>query len=1281
MPKAVQKNCGIFLSIMLSVFFPAQVVFAGNPVAPIEPADNIQDPGALSTPWGGCGPTDSNCYVTVTGGGYTDEQAQDAVGNIFSAEFTYSDATPSVSINSINVSKLAGTLSVTSGGTGLGSLGSANQLIKVNAGATALEYFTPTYLTANQTITLSGDATGSGATSIVMTIASDSVALGTDTTGNYVSGATASGGLSLTGTEGATLGILLTSVTDGLSSATSSGSGLELLSSGITLLQGCADNQILKWNEGTDSWGCSTDASGGGAGNSFETISTPSGTNPVADASTDTLTLTATGSNFAITGNSGSDTIDFDVIESVLAGSGLVVNSSALDISTGNGIQITSDAVALGALSAAWNQTGAFDISLNHASSELQILESAGGTFFGIFDVGDLGADRTYTFPDVSGTVCISGSTCVASAVAWNAITNPTVTQSLTFDDGELNAWTVSSDTETFQTITANSLTTGKITALSATGLTTGIAETITLGSALTTGGALSISGASYAHTSTETASLVSIAFTDASSAGAITPTDNAILISPTFNNTNSSTRTINGVSIQPTYTQCGIGGTCLINGLNLVAVTDISRVTSTAVMVGSGWDNVIDSVGFDVVNTTGATTITGSADGTDALTLTAGDILLSNGDLDLSGGDFNVVLDASDEVDITKTATAASTEEGIDITFTTGAGDGSDVYSGIRIAGTSANHSASSDKFYGINIANLTSADAEGDETALFVGTGWDNIFSNGTYSLTNAGVLTVASCSGCGGGGTTWNTIGAPTGDLALTFDAGEETVFTMSATTATAFQMASSTLSSGTLLDLTVTGTAGVSSQKALNISTSGAVTGTQTTYGAYFSNSHSGANATNIGLYAEAYNSSLDNIAGKFVNNAAGFQPAVVIRNNDTSTTGYTQLAFENNSASQVWGVGVGNSTETANGLANDFFIYNLNDTAVRLVINDAGNVGIGTTNPGAQLHVSATGASTIQIGDGATVNDYAQLGFSGNSLTNNNSIAYIPFVNFAAGTYNPSAYIDVVKDGTGTDDRADIAFGTDGGSGLAERLRIDATGVVGIGDVSPDYLLDVANTSTDGNIFSITDSDGECLYNPESGSVTVTCSSDERLKTNIVDAQSALDYFRPFKVREYNVIASGDKMVGVIAQEVLLTNPELVTTGSSGMYSVQLPSQWQLVKAVQELDIKIKDIQDLVEGDNSFVGKLRSWLANSNNGITTIFANLFEGNTIKGREKVCVGNTCIDEDQLKALIQNAGGQVDTPTPPEPESSPEIIPETPPEEVPPSDEVINPEPTTP
>jgi hypothetical protein len=68
-----------------------------------------------------------------------------------------------------------GTLAVARGGTGLGTLGTANQLIRVNAGGTALEYFTSTFLTANQTITLTGVVTGSGTTSITTAIANGAI--------------------------------------------------------------------------------------------------------------------------------------------------------------------------------------------------------------------------------------------------------------------------------------------------------------------------------------------------------------------------------------------------------------------------------------------------------------------------------------------------------------------------------------------------------------------------------------------------------------------------------------------------------------------------------------------------------------------------------------------------------------------------------------------------------------------------------------------------------------------------------------------------------------------------------------------------------------------------------------------------------------------------------------------------------------------------------------------------------------------------------------------------
>lgn len=47
-----------------------------------------------------------------------------------------------------NLANHTGTLPVGNGGTGLTALGTANQLLRVNAGATALEYFTPSYLTS-----------------------------------------------------------------------------------------------------------------------------------------------------------------------------------------------------------------------------------------------------------------------------------------------------------------------------------------------------------------------------------------------------------------------------------------------------------------------------------------------------------------------------------------------------------------------------------------------------------------------------------------------------------------------------------------------------------------------------------------------------------------------------------------------------------------------------------------------------------------------------------------------------------------------------------------------------------------------------------------------------------------------------------------------------------------------------------------------------------------------------------------------------------------------------
>jgi len=122
-----------------------------------------------------------------------------------------------------------------------------------------------------------------------------------------------------------------------------------------------------------------------------------------------------------------------------------------------------------------------------------------------------------------------------------------------------------------------------------------------------------------------------------------------------------------------------------------------------------------------------GVTTITGNGDGTDSLVLTTGGVRVSDGDFDGSGGDFNWTLDAADDANFSKTATAAATEEGLEIDFNAGAGDANDVYTALKIDVASANHAATTDIVYGIAIDALAGADAEGTEIALDIGTGWD--------------------------------------------------------------------------------------------------------------------------------------------------------------------------------------------------------------------------------------------------------------------------------------------------------------------------------------------------------------------------------------------------------------------------------------------------------------------------------------------------------------------------------------------------------------------------
>ena len=90
--------------------------------------------------------------------------------------------------------------------------------------------------------------------------------------------------------------------------------------------------------------------------------------------------------------------------------------------------------------------------------------------------------------------------------------------------------------------------------------------------------------------------------------------------------------------------------------------------------------------------------------------------------------------------------------------------------------------------------------------------------------------------------------------------------------------------------------------------------------------------------------------------------------------------------------------------------------------------------------------------------------------------------------------------------------------------------------------------------------------------------TVTESSDERLKENIVPITSALDKVSRMKGVNYNFIASGKAGVGVLAQDLEKVAPELVHEGHYNKSVAYGNLTAYLVEAIKELTDKVNKLE-------------------------------------------------------------------------------------------------------
>ena len=263
--------------------------------------------------------------------------------------------------------------------------------------------------------------------------------------------------------------------------------------------------------------------------------------------------------------------------------------------------------------------------------------------------------------------------------------------------------------------------------------------------------------------------------------------------------------------------------------------------------------------------------------------------------------------------------------------------------------------------------------------------------------------------------------------------------------SLTTGTGFYAASSSLTSGKLANLLVSGTAAASNtQTVLNIGTSGAnATSTQTTYGLYSTNTHTGTASTNVGGYFSASggtkNYGLIVAAGNSGFGTTEPTPHYAGRALIISGVGSSQRAMI-----ELWDQGSGkalfqsNSGSTyigslAKGTGGGDLYLNYGDGIIGMtVLGSNGNVGFGTIAAATKGHFMGN----LAIGDTATATADRYLYFASDGSVTNESIRLTENVSGFSGFY----FSDSVS-AEGYHDHSEYYEG----DALSEILKIKSTG--------------------------------------------------------------------------------------------------------------------------------------------------------------------------------------------------------------------------------------------
>ncbi|MBC7766496.1 tail fiber domain-containing protein, partial [Arenimonas sp.] len=194
----------------------------------------------------------------------------------------------------------------------------------------------------------------------------------------------------------------------------------------------------------------------------------------------------------------------------------------------------------------------------------------------------------------------------------------------------------------------------------------------------------------------------------------------------------------------------------------------------------------------------------------------------------------------------------------------------------------------------------------------------------------------------------------------------------------------------------------------------------------------------------------------------------------------------------------------------------------------------------------------------------------------------------------------------------------VIYATNIGSSTTPTSSAFSPASVGIGMATPADRLQVF-----GDVRLGTTGTNGCIKDFSGTGITGTCSSDERLKTNIIDlSDNYLDKMAKLRVisyswndtaKELNKVDTTVTNYGLLAQNVEENFPELVSVDSNGYKQVNYSRiPLYLIKSIQELSKKVNTM---------FV-----W---------------FKNDSLNIQNNVCVDDVCVTKEQFKQMLINGG----------------------------------------